>query len=280
MTPLRQAMLRDMELRGFSKTTKEAYIRHVRRLAEYFGKSPDLLGSEEIKEYLHYLLTEKKSKASYIAVVYSALRFFYVITLERDWNYNKIPRHKPEKGLPMVLSKSEIQGILNSIDNLKHKTILMTTYAAGLRVSEVAKLKVVDIDSKTNQIYVFMGKGKKDRYCLLSKRNLEILRKYYEEYRPTDWLFTGKYPDKHISHRTIQSIFEKARKKAGIKKKATVHTLRHSFATHLLEDGADIFQIKQLLGHSNIKTTSIYLHLKRKDLLTIKSPLDTLTGIN
>ena len=269
-----------MELRGFNKVTKESYIRHVKNLAIYFGKSPELLGTEEIKEYLHYLLTVKKFKPSYVNIAYSAFRFLFVVALDKDWNYNKIPRYKPEKRLPMVLSKSEIQDIFNAIDNLKHKTILMTTYAAGLRISEVAKLKVVDIDSKTNQIYVSMGKGKKDRYCLLSKANLEILRKYYEEYRPTDWLFTGKYPDKHIAIRTIQHIFENACKKARIKKNATVHTLRHSFATHLLEDGADIFQIKQLKGHSNIRTTCIYLHLKRKDLLSIVSPLDTLMGIN
>lgn len=215
LTPLRKAMLREMELRGFHKVTKSAYIRHVKNFAQYFGKSPEHLGVEEIKEYLHYLLTGEKKNGTYLNTVYSALKFLYLTTLQRDWNWNKIPRIKREQRLPSVLSQSEIQDIFNSVENLKHKTILMTIYAAGLRVSEAANLKVTDIDSKNTQIHVSLGKGKKDRYCLLAETNLEMLRTYFKHYKPVNWLFPGKYVDSPISVRSIQHIFEKARVKAG-----------------------------------------------------------------
>ena len=176
----------------------------------------------------------------------------------------------------MVLAQSEIKDLFNAVINLKHRTILITIYAAGLRVSEAANLKVTDIDSRNMQIRVVQGKGQKDRYTMLSPKNLEVLRDYWKYYHPKDWLFPGNPMDKPISTRTIQKVFKTAKTKAGIKKEATVHTLRHSFATHLVEAGTSIFHIQQLMGHTNPKTTSVYIHLSRKDVLQIKSPLDTM----
>jgi site-specific recombinase XerD len=198
--------------------------------------------------------------------------------LERDWKVEKVSRIKEGRKLPSVLSQSEVKAILDATENLKHRALLMTIYASGLRVSEAANLKVTDIDSKNMQIFIDQGKGKKDRYTILSKSNLEVLRKYWKRYQPKLYLFPGKTAGSPVSVRTIQKVFEAAKDKAGIKKKASVHTLRHSFATHLLDAGTDICYIQKLLGHTDINTTTIYLHLRRMDLLNIKSPLDSLTG--
>ncbi|MCE7699772.1 MAG: site-specific integrase [Methanobacterium paludis] len=280
MTKLKEKMKIDMELRGYSPTTIKYYIGNVSRLAEYFNKSPEVLSTEEIREYLHYCITERHLSEGTVSTIYSALKFFYEKTLEREWKTEKIVRIKEHKKLPAILSKSEVKSIFDASDNLKHKTILMTIYAAGLRVSEAAKLKITDIDSKNMQIIIREGKGKKDRYTLLSKANLKILREYWKRYQPKTYLFPGDNPEGPISVRAIQKVFAAAKEKVGIKKKATVHTLRHSFATHLLEAGTDICYIQRLLGHTSINTTTIYLHLRRMDLLNIESPLDALTGTN
>ena len=277
MTELRERMTRDLKLKGYSEQTQQLYLLYVELFAKHFGKSPDQLGDEEVKEFLYYMLSEKKISSSYLNCIYSGIKFFYEVTLQKEWKLSNI-RTKREKKLPMALSQDEIEKIFNVVPNLKHKALLMTIYGAGLRVSEAANLKVSDIDSSSMQIHISSGKGKKERYCLLSKSNLEILKEYYKVYKPTNWLFNGRYPDKPISKRSIQDIFYKARKKAGIMKSVSVHSLRHSFATHLLNDGVDIFHIQRLLGHSSLRTTSIYIHLKRKDLMNIVSPLDRLTG--
>jgi len=267
-------MKMDLELKGFSTSTQKSYLRNVQQFTNHFGKSPALMGEKEIKEYLYHLVNRKVSE-SYMKSVYSSLKFFYHISLQRNWNSLAIPRTKAQKRLPEVLATSEIKSLLNVTTNLKHKTILMTTYAAGLRVSEVANLKVTDIDSKRMQIRVNQGKGKKDRYTILSQINLLLLRKYWNQYRPTIWLFPGITEVNSITTRSIQKFFQNSKDKAGIMKNVTVHSLRHSFATHLLENGTDIYHIQKLMGHSSIKTTSIYIHLKQEDLLKIKSPLDT-----
>lgn len=202
-----------------------------------------------------------------------------IYTQGREWDIKEIPRVKKPKKLPVILSSSEVKRIFDETTNLKHKAILMTIYASGLRVSEVANLRVEDIDSRNMQIRVREGKGKKDRYTILSTENLKILRDYWKYYHVKEWLFPGDLPYKPITTRTIQKIFKKAKDKAEIKKEATVHTLRHCFATHLLESGVDIYHIQHLLGHSNPKTTSIYIHLTCKDVLRIKSPLDLMAGI-
>lgn len=279
MTPLREKMIRDMQIKGFAEKTQDTYLKYVAAYAKYYQKSPEDLGDEDIKNYLHYLIKDKGVSKSYINGVYSGLKFLYSTTLGRQWDMTKIPRAKKEKRLPVVLSPLEVKSIFNSVDNFKHKVLLMTVYASGLRVSEAVNLKTADIDSKNMQIHIRGGKGNKDRYCMLSKVNLDILRDYYIRYRPKVWLLSGQTFSKPMSVRTIERVFKIAIEKANIKKNATIHTLRHSFATHLLESGVDIYHMQQLMGHSDIRTTNMYIHLQRKDLLDIVSPLDRLGKI-
>lgn len=191
---------------------------------------------------------------------------------------DKLPRAKERRKLPVVLSPEEVKAIFDVTHNLKHKAILMTIYSAGLRISEVCNLKISDIDSKSMQILIRQGKGNKDRYTILSKENLKILREYWKMYQPKEYLFLGRYRSTALSPRSVQMAFGKSIKRAEITKHVTVHSLRHAFATHLLDGGTDICYIQKLLGHTRITTTSIYLHLRRLDLLKIKSPLDTLLG--
>ncbi len=211
MGELREKMLRRMELKNFSKKTVKLYLWHMEKYVRYYGKSPDKLGKEEIEKYLHFLIT-KKTSGSGMAQAYSALKFFYTVCLGMPWELEKIPRPKTEKRLPVVLSPEEVKSIFNCIKNSKHKIILMTIYSAGLRLSEALKLKIKDIDSSRMTIRVEQGKGKKDRYTLLSKALLENLRKYYIEEKPKYYLFPGKY-DKPISGSTIQKAFGRAKKK-------------------------------------------------------------------
>jgi site-specific recombinase XerD len=222
------------------------------------------------------MIKEKGYSRSFNAQAYSALKFLYETTLKRDWSGFKIPRSKKKRALPIVLSQEEISKIFNVVSNLKHKTIFKTMYSAGLRVSEVANLKISDIEGKNMRIKVREGKGDKDRYTLLGATNYEILKEYWLVYRPKEYLFPGKEIGKAITVRLIQKVFQEALKKAGINKSATVHSLRHSFATHLLEAGTDIYYIQKLLGHSSVKTTTIYIHVSQSKTLDVKSPLETL----
>ena len=276
MGKLREQMKMDLKLKGYSPKTQVAYLGYMKNFVRYFGRSPAKMGEKEIREYLYHLITGKNLGDSSINSAYSALKFFYETTLCRDWNVAKIPRRKTEKRLPVVLDGSEIKQLLAVTTNLKHRALLMTTYSAGLRVSETAHLKVCDVDSKRMQLRVAQGKGKKDRYALLSPVTLNLLRDYWRQYRPFSWLFPGRSPERPISTRSIQKVFKDAKRKAGIKKPATVHTLRHSFATHLLEAGTDIYRVQKLMGHTTPKTTAIYIHLRRQDLLKVVSPLDSL----
>jgi integrase/recombinase XerD len=278
MSELREKMKMDMELKGYSPRTIKNYIGHVSNFAKYYNKSPELLREKEIREYLHYCIMERKLSEGTVNYINAALKFFYTKTLNRYWNMDKIFRIKEPRRLPVVLSPEEVKSIFDVTENLKHKAILMTVYSAGLRVSEVCNLRVTDIDSKNMQIFIREGKGKKDRYSLLSKANLEILREYWKKYHPTEYLFSGKGRTDAITPRSVQKMLEKSIEKTRITKNATVHTLRHSFATHLLDAGTDICYIQRLLGHTRITTTTIYLHLRRIDLLNIKSPLDMLLG--
>jgi len=274
MGRLHDQMERDLELKNYSPKTRSAYLASVRSFALYFHRSPNELGDQEIREYLHYLLTDKKVSQSAVSQAYSGLKFFYETTLKRDWDGFRIPRVKMRKRLPVVLSQQEVQALFSVIRNLKHRAILMMIYSAGLRLSEVAHLKVSNIDSQRMMIRVEQGKGDKDRYTLLAKRALGILRDYWREYHPKDWLFPGDSKERPISSRSIQKIFGRALSEAGIKKPATVHTLRHSFATHLLEVGTDLYHIQHLLGHKSPKTTTIYLHVSQRDLARVISPID------
>ena len=279
MSELRKQMKIYMDLKGYSPITTKYYLNHVGNFAKYYKKSPNLLGEKEIREYLHYCITKKCLTEGSVGSIYAALKILYTKVLNRTWDINKIPRIKERRRLPAVLSPEEIKAIFDATPNIKHKAIFMTIYSAGLRVSEVCNLKVTDIDSKNMQIFIRQGKGKKDRYSLLSKLNLQVLREYWKKYKPKEYLFSGRYRTDAITPRSVQRVFQKSKGKAGITKPATVHTLRHSFATHLLDTRTDICYIQRLLGHTRITTTTIYLHLRRMDLLNIKSPLDILIGI-
>ena len=275
MGELKEKMKMDMELKNFSIRTIECYLGWMKDFTRHYGMSPEKLGDDDIRNYLYYLLKEKKAAQSSINQAYSALKFFYEKTLGRTWNEEKIPRSKMPKKLPVVLSKEEVRGIFSSTQNVKHRAALMTIYSGGLRLTEATHLKPTDIDSQRMTIKV-RGKGDKDRYTLLGERALDILRTYWTLYHPSEWLFPSRIPDQPISGSTVQRAFKSSLHKSGIKKKASVHTLRHSFATHLLESGTDLFYIQRLLGHTTAKTTAIYLHVTRKDLANVKSPIDLL----
>jgi len=275
MGKLRDQMEMDMRLRRFSPKTIACYLACMKGVAKHFRKSPAELGDEEIRAYLHYLMEERKVSQSVLVQTYSALKFFFEKTLQKQWNAFRIPRCKQRRKLPGVLTREEVESILSATKNLKHRAILMTIYAAGLRIGEVTHLKVSDIDSGRMMIRVNEGKGLKDRYSLLGERNLEMLRLYWRAYRPLGWLFPGRNASCPVSISAIQRVFKTSLEKAGIKKKASVHTLRHCFATHLLESGTDLYYIQRLLGHKSASTTSVYLHLTGKEIGKIKSPIDS-----
>jgi site-specific recombinase XerD len=274
MSKLRDRMLMEMELRNYSQKTIKAYIKHVEHFSRLFKKSPAAMGNTEIRKYLHHLKQIKKVSWSNINIAYCGLKFFYTKVLHRRWDVEHIPRPRREKKLPNVLAQSELQLIFDATTNIKHCAMLMVTYSGGLRVSETSHLKITSIESQRMLIRIDDAKGNKDRYTLLSKVALKKLRNYYKFYRPTDWLFEGQNKSNPITDDTIQRVFRDSKEKAGIKKPATVHTLRHSFATHLMEDGTDIFTIQKLLGHSYLKTTSTYIHIQNKQLKDIINPLD------
>jgi len=269
-----QLMTVSMELKGFAKSTQKTYLAHIRRFAEFCGKHPASTGYDDVRAFLHHAISERKLSSAYVNSAYGAIKFFFQSALGREWNMLYVPRAKKKHFLPVILSPKEVFQIINATGNLKHKVILSTIYSAGLRVSEAAHLQVSDIDSSNMRIFVRQAKGNKDRYSILSDKILSLLREYWKLYRPKLWLFPGSPDSKSISPRTIQSVFHQALLATGIHKDVSVHTLRHCFATHLLNNGADILQIKDLLGHSDIQTTSLYLHLTHSQVLDLKSPLD------
>jgi len=264
----------DMVLRNFSPNTQELYHRAARDLEQYFNKPPHLLGEKDVKSFLLSIVETKKLSQSTLRITYAGLRFLYETTLKKRWVIDKIPYPKTIKKLPIVLERTEVENLLKSAAGLKQRAMLMVTYSAGLRISEIAHLKITDIDSNRMLIRVEQGKGKKDRYTLLSERALEALREYYKKYLPKHWLFPGGNPEQPISIATVRAAFKRAKRKAGITKPATCHSLRHSFATHLLESGVDLHHIQLLLGHASTKTTTVYLHVNKKNLSEIVSPLD------
>jgi site-specific recombinase XerD len=268
----------DMKLRRLSPKTIACYLACMKGVAKHFRKSPAELGDEEIRAYLHHLMEARRVSQSVLVQTYSALKFFFEKTLQKQWNAFRIPRCKQRRKLPGVLTREEVESILSATKNLKHRAILMTIYSAGLRIGEATRLKVSDIDSGRMMIRVNEGKGLKDRYSLLGERNLEMLRLYWKAYRPLEWLFPGRNASEPVSIPAIQRVFKTSLEKAGIKKKASVHTLRHCFATHLLESGTDLYYIQRLLGHKSASTTSVYLHITGKDIGKIKSPIDSSVG--
>lgn len=273
---LRDRMIKEMELRRFASGTQYLYLRSMEELAKYFNKQPDRITNEELRDYVHYLLTKRKWAWSTINSNTSAIRFFYVQTLGRKDVADAIPPRKTPHPLPEILSREEVQRLIDSTIMPKHRMLLMTAYSGGLRVSEAIRLKITDIDSERMVIRIECSKRERDRYVMLSERLLDKLRAYWLENRPRPWLFTGKTPDCHMSDRTARGVFLRAKKRAGIIKKGGFHTLRHSFATHLLEDGVDVRTIQILMGHSSIQTTTRYLQVTSGRMLGLKSPLDML----
>jgi site-specific recombinase XerD len=262
-------------LKRYSNRTIEVYQERIKLFFEFFpNKKPDCLQDEDVKEFMLFLLTKKKISFSYHKQMISAIKFYFEKILKRETKtyYFEIPKSK-ERKLPVVLSQEEVRRIINSANNLKHKAILSTIYAAGLRLSEVINLKISDIDSERMIINIRGGKGKKDRITILSQELLKLLRMYFKEYKPKIWLFEGGLGERY-GKRSVQNIFKNSLQKTSINKIASVHTLRHSFATHLLEGGEDLRYIQKLLGHKSLQTTEIYTHVTITGLKKIKSPLD------
>ncbi|RLG36393.1 MAG: integrase [Candidatus Alkanophagales archaeon] len=269
------ALEKELSIRKYSIRTIKSYMRYNRHFLLSTGKKPEEIENEDIRKYLYYMVEKKKVSTSTLNIIINALKFCYEGVLKREFIY-EVKRPRKDKKLP--LSKEEAKEMLDATSNIKHKAMLMLVYSAGLRVGEVVKLKIEDVDVERKLIRIRGGKGRKDRYTILSEVALKTLKECLQKYKPEKWLFPGKKKDKHVSTRTVQAIFEKARDKAGIKKNATVHSLRHSFATYLLESGVDLRYIQELLGHKHSKTTEIYTHVSTKNLSKIKSPLDMLGG--
>jgi site-specific recombinase XerD len=245
------------------------------KLSKHYNISPDNLSREQFIDYLHFLVEQKHVSAVYLNQLLSAYKILVVEVLRRQWDEFDIRRPKLDKKLPVVLSQNEVMRIIDNAANLKQRTFIALIYSGGLRVSELMNLKITDIDSVRMQIHIRSGKGAKDRYVMLSKKILILLREYWNRYRPQEHLFEGATRGKAIAVRTIQHAFTQAVIKSGMLKRPSIHTLRHSFATHLLEKGVNIIAIQKLLGHNNIKTTTIYTHLQSTPD-SIKSPFDDL----
>ena len=275
MTALRSRMIDQMKLRNFAPKTHQAYLGAVSGLAQFYHAPPDQLDSSQIQGYLVHRIDQGLASSS-INVAICAFRFLYQETLGWDPLKLPIPPRKRVTKLPEILSGAEVERVFEVTENVTHRVLLMTTYAAGLRVSEVVALRVSDLDSGRMLIRVEQGKGKKDRYTLLSERLLTELRDYWRRFRPHPWLFPGQIPGKHLSASAAQRAYTGARDRAGIAKEGGIHTLRHCFATHLLEAGVDVTVIQKLLGHASVLTTMRYVHVSRKILGATPSPLDLL----
>jgi len=276
MSPLRRRMIEDMTIRNLSPATQRSYLHAVSRFSQYFGRSPDRLGLEDVRAYQVHLASKGVAWGSLNQVV-CALRFFYGVTLGRETIPERIVYARAPRKLPTVLGGDEIVRFLESVSSLKARVALTTAYAAGLRVSEVAALKVSDIDSSRMVMRIAHGKGGKERYAMLSAPLLGILRSYWRLARPPLYLFSGRAPDKPIEPTVLHAACRSATAAAGLDKRVSVHALRHSFATHLLESGVDIRIIQVLLGHENLSTTARYTRVSTQVIGNTMSPLDRLS---
>lgn len=279
MTSLRKRMTEDLRLRNYSPKTIDAYTHNVAAFAKHFGKSPHQLSAQHIRQYQIFLVEKKKVAWGTFNQTVCALRFFYRVTLGNKDIIEQIPFPRQEKTLPVVLSTTELSAFFSAVGNLKYRTVLMTMYAAGLRVSEALGLRISDIDSNRKLIRVRQGKGKRDRYVLLSPTLLAHLRQYWKAYKPKSWLFPGRLPNHYLSPASVQKACPAARVKARINKPITTHTMRHCFATHMLEAGTDLRKIQLLLGHGSLNTTAIYLHVATRTLKATKKSMDLLGPI-
>ncbi|MGP0003070.1 MAG: tyrosine-type recombinase/integrase [Acetobacteraceae bacterium] len=277
MTPLRHRMSEDMQIRNLAPHTQRSYLQQISQFARHFGKSPDLLGPDDIRAYQLHLTRDKCLSASSILVAVAAIRFLYKVTLKRDWDMDDlIPACRKPQKLPVVMSQDEVNRFLVAIENPKHRVILTVCYAAGLRVSEAVRLTADAIDSKRMVIRVDASKGRKDRYVMLSPKLLDILRVYWRKARPQHWLFPGDLPGQPISTSAVECVCRQVREQAAITKPVTPHSLRHAFAVHLLESGTDVRTIQLLLGHRSLSTTARYLRLATSQVCATASPLDFL----
>ena len=268
-------MAQELRLRGYRAKSRKSYLGHAERFVRFYGKDPQSLGEKEVREYVYDLL-EKGASHSYVNQCVSALKFLFHKVLNYSSPIDNLPRPKKERKLPNILSRAEVLRLLDAVENPKHRAIMLVTYSGGLRLGEVVRLRVEDIDPDRNLIHIRQGKRRKDRYTMLSQFALEALRTYVRKYKPKLWLFPGAKPGRHLHERSVQKVFGRAYKKAGIEKSVSVHTLRHSFATHLLEQGTDLRYIQELLGHKSSKTTEIYTRVTTRDIGRIKNPLDSL----
>lgn len=282
MTRLRQMMLDELERRNYSQTTRRSYLLGVEQFANHFDRSPDQLGLNHIRDYQAHLFRVRKLTPATVAVRLAALRFLFVAVLKRRWTVQDMPYPKRPSTLPTVLSQDEVTRLIDAALTPLHRAVLMTLYATGVRRSELTRLKVSDIDTERMAIHVIGGKGRKDRDVMLSPKLLDELRQYWRglSHKPRTWLFPGSPCQSRTEHpmtdRVVWDACDAAAKRAGIDKAVHPHTLRHSFATHLLEAGVDLRTIQLLLGHSDLRTTTIYLHLSHRHLQTTTSPLDAL----
>lgn len=275
MTDLRKRMIEDMQLHGYAERTRQSYADAVGNLAKHYQCSPDQLAEEEIRRFFLHLINDRQAANSTVKIHLCGIKFFYENTLGRKWRFFDLAMPAKSRKLPVVLSREEVYTLLELVRSAVVRVLLTVTYVCGLRLSEAASLTVGDIDGERQQIRV-CGKGSKDRYVLLPEKTLELLRSYWKVHRPEHWLFANKKKDGPISHSTIQKAFKAALKESGIRKNASVHSLRHSYATNLLEDGVDLRYIQMLLGHKSPNTTSIYTHLTRKGENLVKDAINRL----
>jgi len=280
VTTMRQRMMEDLQIRNYAPATVRAYIRGVANFAKHFGKSPDQLGAEQIREYQLFLIKEKGvALPTYIQII-SGLRFLYTNTLHCQVPIGRIPFPRSEEKLPTILSREEVKALLDAPKNLGHRTILSTMYAAGPRISEVTHIRISDIDSSRKVIWIRGGKGRKDRQTLLPPKLLELLRCYWRCKRSPDWLFPGEKAGRPITCNAICLACKKAAQAAGISKAIHPHSLRHAFATHLLEAGVNLRNIQILLGHAKLETTARYLHVADTAVRSTTSPLELLDPLD
>jgi len=264
---------RDLALKGFSPRTRNTYYRNLIYFFKHTSDEPDRITGEIIKDYLYHLIKDKKLSPSSLRQARSAITYFFKQTMNRPIEVENIPCQIKQRRLPTVFSVDEVAAVINSTENLKHKTMLMLAYSSGLRVGEIVELKVTDIRRDIMRLNVRQAKGHKDRYTILSETCLTQLEKYWKSYKPENWLFNGKKRGTQISTRAVQHAFEKAKKTAGIKKQGGIHTFRHSFATHSLEAGGGLFQLQKFLGHKHLSTTLVYAHISAENIIA-QSPLD------
>ncbi|MCH7725791.1 MAG: site-specific integrase [Planctomycetes bacterium] len=276
LTPTTRRMAEDMLVRNLSASTIDSYTYHVDQFLKHCGRPAEELGPEEIRQFQLHLIQEKNVGWSSFNQAVCGLRFLYRFTIPRDWHIKMIPFGKRPKKLPLVLGQEDAGQLIQCTTNLKHRTVLLTQYAAGLRLSEACHLQITDIDSKRMQLRITCGKGRKERRVPMSPRLLTALRDYWRECRPPSYLFPGKTPDVPLSSTTVQKACKAAARQAGLSPAISPHTLRHSFATGLLEAGVDLLTIGQLLGHKSFTTTMIYLHVRRPHLNSTPSPIDWL----